>query len=162
VSGIYRSRLRGKAEERTSRFITSIREDERIFEEDIDGTEVHDIMLHEQGVISRGDLKKILFALEKLRLEKCKGKVKLDPKYEDVHELIEDYVVKEVGIEVGGKLHTGRSRNDQIALDIRMGLRSDLNEVAGLLLALIEALLKLAEEAVPRRALSKRPRGSER
>ena len=146
MGNVYRSRLAGKAEEKVSRFTTSIREDERIFEEDIDGTEAHDIMLHEQNIITKEELKKILTALEKLRQEKRKGKVKLDPRYEDVHELIEDYVIKEVGLEAGGKLHTGRSRNDQVALDIRMSLRTDLNEISELILSLVETLLKRAEE----------------
>jgi len=143
---VYRSRLRGEAEEKASLFMTSVREDERIFEEDIDGTEAHDIMLHEQGVITREDLRKILSALEKLRLEKRRGRVKLDTRYEDIHELIEDYVIREAGLEVGGKLHTGRSRNDQVALDIRMRLRSDLNDMSGLLFSLVETLLKRAKE----------------
>lgn len=146
MSSVYRSRLPGKTDERISRFVTSIKEDERIFEEDIDGTEAHDIMLHEQGLITREELKKILMSLEKLREEKHRGKIKLDPKYEDIHELIESYVIKETDLEVGGKLHTGRSRNDQVALDIKMALRFDLNEVAGLILTLIETFLKRAEE----------------
>ncbi|MFH0897317.1 MAG: argininosuccinate lyase [Candidatus Bathyarchaeota archaeon] len=146
MGSVYRSRLLGNTEEKTSRFVTSIKEDERIFEEDINGTEAHDIMLHEQGVITGEDLKKILTSLEKLREEKHRGKIKLDPKYEDVHELIESYVIKEIGLEVGGKLHTGRSRNDQVALDIRMVLRSDLNELADLILILVETLLKRSEE----------------
>ncbi len=146
MGSIYRSRLPGKTEEKTSRFITSIREDERIFEEDIDGTEAHDIMLHEQGVITRDDLKRILETLEKLREEKHRGGIRLNTKYEDIHELIESYVIKELGLEIGGKLHAGRSRNDQVALDIRMSLRVDLNEIASLLVTLIETLLKQAEE----------------
>ena len=70
VGSIYRSRLAGKEEESASRFTSSVWEDLRIFEEDIDGTEAHDIMLYEQGVITKEDLKKILTALEKLRQEK--------------------------------------------------------------------------------------------
>lgn len=146
MDNIYRSRLTGKAEEKASRFRTSVIDDERIFEEDIDGTEAHDIMLYEQGVITKEDLKKILSALEKLRLEKRRGRVELDPKYEDIHELIEGYVIREIGLEVGGKIHTGRSRNDQVVLDIRMRLRSDFNNVSGLILSLIQTLLARAEE----------------
>ena len=146
MGSIYRSRLPSKTEEKTLRFITSLKEDEKIFEEDIDGTEAHDIMLHEQGIITEEDLKKILISLEKLREEKNNGQVKFDSAYEDVHELIESYVINEIGIEAGGKLHTGRSRNDQVALDIRMSLRSDLNNLAGLLLTLAETILKRAEE----------------
>ena len=145
---IYRSRLTGKFHEKTARFISSLEEDKRIFEEDLDGTETHDIMLYEQGIIAKKDLMKILSALEKLRSEMNGKTLKFSPDFEDVHEFIEAYVIKEVGIEVGGKLHTGRSRNDQVALDIRMHLRSELTDVLELVLNLIDILLKSAEEHV--------------
>lgn len=126
--------------------MTSIKEDNNIFEEDLDGTEAHDIMLCEQGIISKEELAKILSVLEKLRQEKHKGTIKLDSKYEDIHELIEDHVITEIGREIGGKLHTGRSRNDQVALDIRMHLRSELNDTSELILSLVDMLLKCAKE----------------
>jgi argininosuccinate lyase len=129
-----------------SQFISSIEEDKRIFDIDIDGTEAHNIMLSEQGVITKNEVTQILAALEKLRREMRSGTVNYDLKYEDVHELIEGYVIKEVGLEVGGKLHTGRSRNDQIALDIRLHLRSDLNEMSSLTVALLDVLLQRAKE----------------
>jgi len=144
--GVYRARLAGKFDEKTARFVSSLREDERIFEEDIDGTEAHNIMLHEQGIISKDDLKKILSALEKLRSQKRRGKLEMGPEFEDVHEFLEAHVIREVGVEVGGKLHTGRSRNDQVAVDIRMRVRSELNEVSEKVLDLVEALLKVAEK----------------
>jgi len=144
-SGVYRARLAGKFDEKTARFVSSLKEDERIFEEDIDGTEAHDIMLCEQGIITKEDLKRILSALERLRLSKEAGKITISPEFEDIHEFIEAYVIKEVGVEVGGKLHTGRSRNDQVAVDIRMKVRSELNDVSEKLLNLIVALLKVAE-----------------
>jgi len=147
-SGVYRSRLAKKFDEKTARFVSSIKEDAWIFEEDIDGTEAHDIMLYEQGIIAKDDLRRILSALEKLRKEKRREEIRIGPEFEDIHEFIEAYVIKEVGIEVGGKLHTGRSRNDQVALDIRMKMRSELNDVSGKVLGLIEALLKVAENHV--------------
>lgn len=142
---IYRSRLTGKFDEKTASFISSLEEDKRIFEEDLDGTETHDIMLYEQGIITKSDLIKILSALEKLRSEMKGNNLTFSPDFEDIHEFIEAYVIKEVGIEVGGKLHTGRSRNDQVALDIRMRLRSELTDVLDLVLNLIDILLKSAE-----------------
>ncbi len=146
MGSVYRSRLRGEAEEKASRFTTSIVEDQRILEEDIDGTEAHDIMLHEQGIITQQELAKILAALEELRQDAQNGQVTLDPKYEDIHELIEAHVISKVGLEVGGKLHTGRSRNDQVALDIRMNLKTSLNSISGSILSLVETLLRRAEE----------------
>jgi argininosuccinate lyase len=147
-SGIYRSRLKGKFDEETARFISSMKEDERIFEEDINGTEAHDIMLFEQGIITQEDLKKILFALEKVRLRIKTRKLKLSPKFEDIHEFIEAQVIKEIGVEVGGKLHSGRSRNDQVAVDLRMRVRSELNKVSRKVLGLVAALLKAAEKHI--------------
>ncbi len=147
-SGVYRSRLRKKFDEKTARFVSSIGEDERIFEEDIYGTEAHDIMLYEQGIIARDDLRRILSALEKLREEKRRGKIKVRPDFEDIHEFVEAYVIKEAGIEAGGKLHTGRSRNDQVAVDIRMRVRLELNDVSGKVLGLVEALLKVAKNHI--------------
>ncbi|MEM2945326.1 MAG: hypothetical protein QXI87_03155, partial [Thermoproteota archaeon] len=95
--GIYRSRL-GSASSEATRYVSSIREDIWIFNEDIECTVAHDLMLMEQGYITEEQLKRILEALKKLRDE---GLSQIDlEKYEDVHELIESYVVKQAGIEV--------------------------------------------------------------
>ena len=145
MAGLYRSRVEGGNVDYVARFSSSLTDDKRIFEEDINGTEAHDIMLHEQGIIEREDLVKILGALEKLRQEWREGKTHLEGEYEDVHEFIEAYVIGLVGMEVGGKLHTGRSRNDQVVLDIRMRLRNDLNSVSGLILELVNTLFIKAE-----------------
>jgi argininosuccinate lyase len=148
MGSLYRSRLTGKFDEETSSFVSSLKEDERIFEEDVDGTEAHDIMLFEQGLITEEELRRILFALEKLRSEWKRGEVELGPEAEDIHEFVEAYVIEEIGVETGGKLHTGRSRNDQVALDIRMRLRIELNETLEMVLSLVETLLKAAEDHV--------------
>ncbi len=146
VSGVYRSRLSGGLVESTAKFMSSIKDDDRILLEDILGTMAHDIMLYEQRIISRQDLKEILAALEELRTMWIQGKIELDPNFEDVHEFVEDYVLRKIGLEVGGKLHTGRSRNDQVTLDQRMSLRKELNEVSQKLLDFIEVLLERAAE----------------
>ncbi|HDJ04413.1 MAG TPA: argininosuccinate lyase, partial [Candidatus Bathyarchaeota archaeon] len=144
--GIYRARLGKAPNKKIVKFLSSIEDDYRIFEADIEGTEAHNIMLYEQQVLSRRDLVRILSSLEKLKREYESGKVKIKPEYEDVHEFIETYVIRDVGIEAGGKLHTGRSRNDQVALDIRMVLRWALIEVGEGILHLTYSLLKKAEE----------------
>jgi len=145
MAGLYRSRVGGRIVDYVARFSSSLVDDRCILEEDIDGTEAHDIMLHEQGVITRQDLVQILGTLEKLRDEWKEGKTLLEGEYEDVHEFVEAYVIGLVGIKVGGKLHTGRSRNDQVALDIRMRLRNDLCSVSSLTLELVNALFVKAE-----------------
>ncbi|MEM3004855.1 MAG: argininosuccinate lyase [Candidatus Bathyarchaeia archaeon] len=145
-SGVYRSRLAGRPDEYAAKFMSSIEDDVRILLDDILGTMAHDIMLCEKKIISQQDLKEILTALEELRTLWIQNKIKLDPSFEDVHEYVEDYVIEKVGLQVGGKLHTGRSRNDQVALDQRMALRRELNDLRMRLLDLIMVLLEAAAE----------------
>ena len=101
--GLYRSRLAGKADKVAGKFMSSLEEDWEILLEDIVGTEAHDIMLCEQGIIPRSDLKKILGVLEKLREEAEKGTLKVEGDYEDIHEFLEDRVIREIGVEAGGR-----------------------------------------------------------
>ena len=120
-------------------------EDLRIFEDDIDGTEAHDIMLHEQDVIPLDALKLILSALEEIRSEWRRGEVEVGAEFEDIHEYVEKRVIEKVGIEVGGMIHTGRSRNDQVMVDLRLRVREDLLETADRVLDLVDALFGQAE-----------------
>ncbi|MEM1587669.1 MAG: argininosuccinate lyase, partial [Candidatus Bathyarchaeia archaeon] len=142
--GIYRARLSKSLTKEALLFISSLKEDEEILIEDIIGTEAHNIMLYEQGIINRDELKKILKALEEIKKEFINGKIQIQEGYEDIHEFLESKVIEKTNIEVGGKLHTARSRNDQVALDIRMKLRFLINEASSNLLNLIEALINLA------------------
>jgi argininosuccinate lyase len=143
---LFRSRLSREFDDRTARFHTSVVEDLRIFEDDIDGTEAHDIMLHEQGIIPEEALIKILKALEGVRSSWRRGEVEIGAEYEDVHEYIESEVIEEVGIEVGGMIHTGRSRNDQVVVDMRLRVREELLGIADQLLELVSVLLERAGE----------------
>lgn len=146
-SGIYRSRLGEPLDREAARFLSSLEEDSEIFLEDILGSEAHAIMLYEQGIIGRGDLEKILRALEGIKGEWLRGKMGLKAEeFEDVHEFIETRLIEMVGLEIGGKLHTGRSRNDQVALDIRLRIRRYLLEIWNELLNLMEIILTRAEE----------------
>jgi len=145
---LFRSRLDKEFDERTARFHTSVVEDLRMFEEDINGTEAHDIMLYEQGIIPEESLTEILSALEGMREKWRRGEVRIGAEFEDVHEYIETKVIKEIGIETGGMIHTGRSRNDQVMVDMKMVTRDELLEIANVVLNLIDALLEKAEENV--------------
>ncbi|MGP3667838.1 MAG: argininosuccinate lyase [Candidatus Bathyarchaeota archaeon] len=120
--------------------------DKFIVEEDITGNEAHVLMLLDKKIISKDEAKKILQALEEARKLYREGKFTLKPELEDVHLNIEQFVVDKVGVEVGGKMHTGRSRNDQIMLDLRLYLRKKVNNILGLLLKLIRILLDKAEK----------------
>jgi argininosuccinate lyase len=141
---LFRSRLAKEFDDRTARFHTSVVEDLRIFEDDINGTQAHDIMLHEQGIIPRGALKEILVALEEIRAQWRAGGVEIGAEYEDIHEYIETKVVDKVGMEIGGMIHTGRSRNDQVVADMRLRVREELLAINGQ--ELVDALLTRAGE----------------
>jgi len=147
-SSLFRSRLTKEFDDRTARFHTSVVEDLRIFEEDINGTEAHDIMLHEQGIIPLDALKLILSALEDVREEWRQGDVEIGAEFEDIHEYIESRVIEKVGMEAGGMLHTGRSRNDQVMVDVRLRVREELLEASEKVLSLIGALQDKAEHHV--------------
>jgi argininosuccinate lyase len=126
-------------------FTQSIDTDARMVFEDIWGSEAHAIMLAAQEIISVADLRQILTWLERARSEFSSGAATLQTAAEDVHMNVEQFVIDGAGIEFGGKLHTARSRNDQVATDVRMRVRAELLDVAEAVLALQGALLDLAE-----------------
>ena len=136
------SRLDGKLDENTLNFLSSISEDKEIAIYDILGSQAHTLMLFENKIITKNETSKILSALEKLKKENFSIK----SESEDIHELIEYLVIKKAGINAGGKMHTARSRNDQISLDIRMKIRDDINVLCSCLLSAIETLVLLAEK----------------
>jgi argininosuccinate lyase len=146
MSSFFRSRLDSEFSDATARFHTSVDEDLRMFEEDILGTQAHDIMLHEQGIIPEEDLREILKALENLRRLWRTGNLVVGSGFEDIHEFIESRVVEETGIRTGGMIHTGRSRNDQVMVDMKMVTRRDLLSIGDRLSKLIGILLKRAGE----------------
>ena len=143
---LYRSRLTGEPSEIAEKFMSSLEDDMEILLEDIVGTEAHDIMLCEQGIITKSDLRKILGSLERIRKDAEKHSLKITGKHEDIHEFLESQVISDIGIDVGGKLHTARSRNDQVALDVRLKTRTELNLISKKLIELIQALLTKASE----------------
>ena len=140
---MYRSRLRKDLDDITLSYVSSIKDDSDIAFYDIIGSEAHVIMLYENKLLSKTEVKKILIALEEL-----KGGNISQPDFEpeDIHELIESLVIKKTGIENGGKMHTARSRNDQVALDIRLKIRDDINILLQCLIETISTLLKTAQE----------------
>ena len=120
--------------------------DERLISYDLWGSQAHVLMLCRQGILPKQDGKKILKGLRGLETLHQKGKFKLDPSQEDVHTNIESFLIERLGIEYGGKVHTGRSRNDQVALDMRLYLRDQGLEFVERLVRLMESLLQQAEE----------------
>jgi argininosuccinate lyase len=120
--------------------------DEALIPYDLWGSRAHVLMLCHQGILSNRDGKKILRGLREVETLYQKGKFGLDSSKEDVHSNIESFLIERLGIEYGGKVHTGRSRNDQIVLDMRLYLRDQgLGFLEGLM-NLLESLLQRAEE----------------
>lgn len=139
---MYRSRLEKNLDKHTLDYVSSISDDSEIALYDIIGSQAHSIMLYENKILNRAEVKKILSALEKIKKENLSEKSSA----EDIHELIETLVIKKTGLEAGGKMHTARSRNDQVALDLRMKIRDDINVVCTCILDMVETLVVLAEK----------------
>ena len=120
--------------------------DERLIPYDLWGNRAHVLMLCHQGIQSKQDGKKILRGLREIEALHQKGKFRLEASKEDVHSNIESFLIERLGIETGGKVHTGRSRNDQIVLDMRLYLRDQVLEFVEGLIFLMESLLERAGE----------------
>ena len=138
---MYRSRLGNDLSDITLDYVSSIDDDSEIVLYDVIGSQAHTLMLYQKNIITKNDAKKILSALEHLKNEKFDS----SSGAEDIHELIESLVIKKIGMASGGKMHTARSRNDQVVLDIRMKIRDDINIICNCLLDTIEALVSVAK-----------------
>jgi argininosuccinate lyase len=141
---LWGSRFEGGTDELVKRLGESVSFDARLARHDVRGSMAHARMLGDCGIISKEDAVAILQGLEEIHAEIAGGRFALDPMLEDVHTNIEAALVERIG-EAGKRLHTGRSRNDQIALDVRLWLRDQVDAVLHLLLELEKALLDLAE-----------------
>jgi len=121
--------------------------DKVLYREDIEGSRAHAYMLCEQGIISKEDYEQIESGLQEILNEVESGAFKLDGDDEDIHMAIEGRLTEKVG-DAGKRLHTARSRNDQVALDFRLYVQNNTKAIAELLLENIETLVKVAEENV--------------
>lgn len=133
-----------KASDRlTEDFNASISFDKRMYRQDIAGSIAHARMLAQQGIISAEERDLIVAGLEEIRQELEEGQLEFTVAAEDVHMNIESFLTEKIGA-VGKKLHTARSRNDQVALDLRLYLRDEMGEIRRLILDLQQTLLDLA------------------
>ena len=126
-------------------FNSSIRFDCKMYKEDITGSMAHAAMLGAQGIISQADADVLIDGLQGILDDLNAGKLEIDLSCEDIHMFVEQVLTQRLG-DVGKKLHTARSRNDQVALDLRMYLRSQIDEITDLVKDVIAAILKQAEE----------------
>ena len=134
----------GKTEQIADDFNSSIHFDSRMYKQDITGSMAHAAMLAAQGIISAADADTLVAGLEGILNDLDSGALEFDMTCEDIHMFVEQVLTQRLG-DVGKKLHTARSRNDQVALDIRMYLRDEIDEISALVGSLVAVLAEQAE-----------------
>lgn len=128
-------------------FNASILFDKRLYRQDIQGSMAHVKMLARQGILTEAEGEAILAGLQEILQEVENGTLEISPEYEDIHSFVEATLIDRIG-DVGKKLHTGRSRNDQVALDMRLYVREALGETDQLVLELLKVLQRIMEENI--------------
>ena len=126
-------------------FNDSIGFDQALFYQDVEGSIAHVVMLAKQGILTNGEKDEIVKGLTGIREDVENGKLEITSEYEDIHSFVEANLIDRIG-DVGKKLHTGRSRNDQVALDMRLYTRLKVLKMDELLKELLEAILATMEE----------------
>jgi len=142
---VWGGRFRGGLDDVVDRFNASISFDRRLYSQDIEGSMAHCRMLAKQEIISQQEASRIFEALAEIKEEMDKGLFFFDETHEDIHTLVEKALVERVG-PIGGKIHTGRSRNDQVSLDVRLFVRETIYNVTGLIKEMQKVLVDLAEK----------------
>lgn len=145
MSKLWGGRFQKSTDTLTDDFNSSIHFDQRMYRQDIQGSIAHGKMLGKQGIIPQKDAELIQKALLEILADIENGKVEFDVAAEDIHMNVEQILIGRIG-DVGKKLHTGRSRNDQVALDMRMYVREEIKDISGLIINLQKALLNIAKE----------------
>ena len=145
MAKMWAGRTDGKTEQIADDFNSSIHFDSRMYRQDITGSMVHAAMLAKQGIITDADADALIGGLEGILTDLDTGALTFDMTCEDIHMFVEQVLTQRLG-DVGKKLHTARSRNDQVALDIRMYLRGEIDEISALTKALVAAVTAKAEE----------------
>lgn len=126
-------------------FNASISFDRKFYAQDIRGSMAHVKMLAKQGILTKEEKEQILSGLQGILEDVDAGRLEISDKYEDIHSFVEATLIDRIG-EAGKKLHTGRSRNDQVALDMKLYTRDEIREVDGLLKELLKVLLTIMKE----------------
>ena len=140
-------RFRQPTAETVEKFTSSIHYDRRLYLYDIEGSIAHATMLAGQHIISKKDALKIISALKAILADIRQGKITFSPADEDIHMAIEKELIGRIG-EAGGKLHSARSRNDQIVLDVRLLIRAEMQSVVSLVNHLQRILIGLAKQEI--------------
>uniref|UniRef100_UPI00405616D8 argininosuccinate lyase n=1 Tax=Acetatifactor sp. TaxID=1872090 RepID=UPI00405616D8 len=147
MAQLWGGRFTKETEEKVYAFNASICFDKRLFAQDIEGSIAHVIMLAKQGILTVEERDAIIKGLTGIREDVENGTLKITEKYEDIHSFVEANLIDRIG-DAGKKLHTGRSRNDQVALDMRLYTRLQVQETDKLLKELLTVLLDAMEENI--------------
>ena len=145
MAQLWKGRFKKELAKETNDFNSSIKFDSRMFEEDIKGSIAHATMLGATGIIEKSESEKIVQGLSEILEDIKSGSLEIDMEAEDIHTFIEGELTARLG-QTGKRLHTARSRNDQVALDIRMVLKKEIDEISKKLKELIGVLCNKAEE----------------
>ncbi|HNX64644.1 MAG TPA: argininosuccinate lyase [Oscillospiraceae bacterium] len=145
MAKMWAGRFSKEVDEKVNDFNSSISFDARMYKHDIRGSIAHAIMLGEAGIIALDDSKRITDGLESILADIESGKLSFDPNAEDIHMFIEAELTERLG-DAGKRLHTARSRNDQVALDIKMYLKDETLSIIEIVRELISVLCELAQE----------------
>ncbi len=145
MAKMWAGRTDGVTDKIADDFNSSISFDSRMYKQDITGSMAHAAMLAKQGIIGKDEADTLIAGLADILADIESGKLKIDLSCEDIHMFVEQVLTERLG-DVGKKLHTARSRNDQVALDLRMYLRDEVGEVSEKIRALIDVLCDKAEE----------------
>ena len=142
---LWKGRFTKTATSSANEFNASIPFDQRMYAQDIAGSCAHAAMLAKQGIIEKDEADQIISALKDIKADIEAGKIEFTIEQEDIHMNIESILTERIG-DVGKKLHTARSRNDQVAVDFRMYLKEEINEIQSLLKNLKSALYEIADK----------------
>ena len=145
MAQLWGGRFTKETDELVKQFNDSLPFDKRLYEQDIQGSVVHAAMLGKQGIITDEEAEKIIESLGVIKADIESGKLQFSPEYEDIHSFVEAHLIRRIG-DAGKKLHTGRSRNDQVALDMKLYVRREIGETDGLLKQFLGTILKVMEE----------------
>ena len=145
MAKMWAGRTDGNTDRLADDFNSSIPFDCRMYRQDITGSMAHAAMLGATGILSKSDADTLIDGLQELLNDLDSGKLKIDYSCEDIHMFVEQVLTERLG-DVGKKLHTARSRNDQVALDLRMYLRGQCDEISSQVKTLAAALTERAEE----------------
>ncbi len=142
---LWKGRFKKPLQEEINEFNASIAFDKRMYSEDIFGSIAHVTMLAEEGIITLEDKELIIDGLEGIKNDIESGELLISDDYEDIHSFVEGELTKRIG-DAGKRLHTARSRNDQVALDLRLYLKKETDEILLLIKDFLEAIVEVAEK----------------